>query len=83
MNTITLELPEDQRQLVLLALAVLSLESPGFDYAINEVAKKIDNVANGRALTYDELRRCRSNHESRVCRHPIHKIAEHDGEEGP
>ncbi len=74
----TLELDEGQRQLVLLALAVLSLESPGFDYALNEVAVKIDNVEKDRALMYDQFRAFRKNHEARTCNHPIHKLAGDD-----
>lgn len=59
-----LELSEEDRQLVLLALAVLSLESPGFDHALNEIAKRIDNVEAGRAQMYDRFR------EMRVPAHP-------------
>lgn len=78
---ITLELEEADRQLVLLALAVLSLESPGFDYALNEVAKRIDNVEKDRAVMYDQLRECRRDGPPRGprCNHPIHKIGEGEG----
>lgn len=67
-KTVELELPEEDRQMVLLALAVLSLESPGFDHALNEIAKRIDNVEKrvdsvegdrDRALTYDAFRETR------------------------
>lgn len=68
---VTLELEEQDRQLVLLALAVLSVESPGFDYALNLVAQRIDNVKDGRALTYDSLRECR---QKPPCNHPLHKL---------
>jgi hypothetical protein len=54
-----LDLEEADRQLVLLALAVLSLRSPGFDDALNRIAVRIDNVEGGRAKMYDELRRLR------------------------
>ncbi len=60
-----LKLPEEDRQMVLLALAVLSLESPGFDHALNEIAKRIDNVVPGehgfptRAEVYDKFREAR------------------------
>jgi hypothetical protein len=54
-----LELEEGDRQLLLLALAVLSLESPGFDYALNAIAVRIDNVHDGRAVMYDEFRELR------------------------
>jgi len=49
-------LEESERQMALLAFAVLSLENPGFDYMLNEMAKRIDNVDNGRARMYDEFR---------------------------
>ena len=51
---------ESERQLVLLALAVLSLENPGFDFALNEIAVQFDNVEAGRAVMYDEFRRLRT-----------------------
>lgn len=35
---------EGQRQLMLLALAELALRRPGFDYAISEIAKKLDGL---------------------------------------
>jgi hypothetical protein len=56
---VTLNLDESDRQLVLLALAVLSLDSPGFDDAINRIAVRIDNVENGRGQMYDDFRRYR------------------------
>ncbi len=68
-----LDLDESDRQLVLLALAVLSLESPGMDYALNEIAKRIDNVHVGRAVTYDVLRECRRKPPPPPCMHPVHK----------
>ncbi len=55
-----LELEEGDRQLVLLALAVLSLRSPGFDDALNRIAVHIDNVSNGRAQIYDKFRETRA-----------------------
>lgn len=54
-----LELPEEDRQLVLLALAVLSLRNPGFDDALNRIALRIDKSIAGRAGMYDEFRRLR------------------------
>ncbi len=38
-----LEISEEQRQLILMALAHLSVERPGFDFALTEIAQKIDN----------------------------------------
>lgn len=39
----TIELDESQRQMVLMALAHLAMERPGWDYALMEIANKIDN----------------------------------------
>lgn len=52
----TLELTESDRQMLLLALAHLSLERPGWDYALNALALQVDNERDGRALMYDEFR---------------------------
>lgn len=57
---VALELDESDRQLVLLALAVLSLRSPGFDGALNRIACRIDNAKRDRAEMYDALRKARS-----------------------
>jgi len=61
MDDLADHLGEDERQLVLLALAVLSLQSPGFEDALNRIASRIDTVKDGRAEMYDDFRRCRSN----------------------
>jgi hypothetical protein len=37
----TIEITEEERQLILLALASLEKERPGFDYALTEIAKKM------------------------------------------
>lgn len=55
----TLDIDEGQRQLILMALAHLSIERPGFDYALNLIAIKIDNVLEDRAVLYDEFRKLR------------------------
>jgi hypothetical protein len=55
-----LSLNESDRQLTLLALAVLSLKSPGLDYALNEIAMRIDNVTGGRAQMFDAFREARA-----------------------
>ncbi len=39
----TLTLTEEQRQMVLMALAKLLAERPGWDVAIREISSKIDN----------------------------------------
>lgn len=47
---------EGDRQLTLMALAHLAVERPGFDYALNLLACRIDNVENGRAKLYDQFK---------------------------
>lgn len=42
-------LTEEQRQLTLLALAICAIERPGFLDALEEVALKMDNAADGHA----------------------------------
>lgn len=46
---------DGDRQLVLMALAHLAVERPGFDYALNKIAMNIDNVVDGRAKLYDQF----------------------------
>jgi len=55
----TLELEEGERQALLLALAHLSVERPGWDHMLNEIARRIDNVAGDRAKLYDQFRALR------------------------
>jgi len=57
----TLELDEGERQLVLLALAKLSIERPGWDDALNRIALRMDNTENGRAQMYDDFRKLNLN----------------------
>ena len=54
---VTLELDEGDRQLVLMALAHLSVERPGWDDALHRIAMKIDNDAVGRPQMYDDFRK--------------------------
>lgn len=68
------ELEEEERQATLLALAKLSLERPGWDDLLNRIARKIDNVTEGRADTYDHFRamhtpRARPLEELCICLH--------------
>lgn len=57
---VTLELTEADRQLVLMALAHLAVEKPGFDYTLNLIALRIDNSIisrkQKRAKLYDEFK---------------------------
>jgi hypothetical protein len=55
-----LDIEEGQRQLILMALAHLSIERPGFDWALNQIAVKMDNISKDRAILYDEFRELRS-----------------------
>jgi hypothetical protein len=52
-----MKLEEAERQMVLLALARLSIERPGWDAALNRLAMKIDNDREGRAEMYDAFRK--------------------------
>lgn len=56
MSTHKIEIEDGQRQMILLALAELSMSRPGFDYALNEIAIKMDNVEAGRGKLYDDFR---------------------------
>lgn len=51
-----LVLDEADRQMVLLALAHLSVARPGWEHALHLLALQIDNQNNGRALMFDEFR---------------------------
>jgi hypothetical protein len=55
MNSV-LRLDEADRQLVLIALAHLSIERPGWDNALNRIAVEIDQASEGRAVLYDKFR---------------------------
>lgn len=52
-----IEIEEGERQLMLMALAYLSLIRPGFDFALNNLALKMDNNKAGRGVLYDAFRR--------------------------
>lgn len=56
---VTVELDDSDRQLVLCALALLSVERPGWDSALNEIAQRMDNVKYARAQMYDSFRKLR------------------------
>ncbi len=58
-HTITID--EGQRQMVLLALAHLAVERPGWDMATSEVALMIDNTTEGgRPQLFDDFKRIHS-----------------------
>ena len=54
-----MNLDECDRQLLLMALAHLSIERPGWDYALNRLALQFDIEADGRAAMYDQFRALR------------------------
>lgn len=51
----TVVLEEGQRQMVLLALAMLAVERPGFLHTLEEIALKMDNVVEGKPDTFSRL----------------------------
>ncbi len=60
MNLHHIELSEEDRQLVIMGLARLSLEYPGWAQALNEIALKMDNrLPDGSAEMFQELRAIR------------------------
>lgn len=56
---VTLKLEEGERQMVLMALALLSVQRPGWDDELLRIALRIDNRCDGRAVMYDEFRKLR------------------------
>ena len=53
----TLDITEEQRQAIILALSRLSIERPGWDFMLNEIACQMDNIEEGRAKMYDQFRK--------------------------
>ena len=51
----TIEIDESQRQAILVALARLAIERPGWKYMLGETAKTMDNVVDDRPQTFDKL----------------------------
>lgn len=57
----SIQIEEGQRQLVILALALLSLDRPGWFWACEEIALLMDNKDQaGRAEMFEEFRRNRT-----------------------
>lgn len=66
-----LTINEDERQLVLLSLAELSLVRPGWLFALEQIALKMDNRTDeGRAEMFDKLRRAKSDRVAKVLSGP-------------
>jgi hypothetical protein len=58
----TIRITEEERQMVLLALAELSIARPGWISSLEEIALKMDNkTEDGRAEMFDQFRRNHSN----------------------
>jgi hypothetical protein len=56
-NSHTITIDEGQRQLMLLALAVFTVQRPGMEYACSEIARVMDNITDaGRPQMYDQFR---------------------------
>ncbi len=56
MQPVTLILEEEERQVVLIALAHLSIDRPGWEDALARIARRIDNDKDGRPEMYDNFR---------------------------
>lgn len=52
-----MRLEEGERQMVLMALAHLAVERPGWDDALQRLAMQLDNEQNNRPQMYDEFRK--------------------------
>ncbi len=52
-----MRLEEGERQMVIMALAHLAIERPGWDDALHRLALQLDNEQNGRPEMYDEFRK--------------------------
>jgi hypothetical protein len=52
-----MRLDEGERQMMLMALAHLAVERPGWDDTLQRLAKQLDNEINGRPQMYDEFRK--------------------------
>lgn len=60
-----IEVDEEQRQLILMALAHLAVERPGWDDALSRIAVLADNVVEGKPEMYEQFKRLRSESRSR------------------
>jgi len=54
-----MRLEEGERQMMLMALAHLSVERPGWDDALKRMALQLDNEEKGRPMMYDAFRELR------------------------
>jgi hypothetical protein len=65
---------ESQRQLILMALAALAVEHPGFDYALSEIASKIDNPSANGPEMYHEFKTFREGARQRFGNIPLPNV---------
>lgn len=56
----TITVTEEQRQMILVALAELSIARPGWVMALEEAALTMDNEVDGQAEMFEKLRRTHS-----------------------
>lgn len=57
MNNIPMLITEEERQLLLLAMAITSRQRPGLDYALSEIARRIDTLKpDGKLKMYEALK---------------------------
>lgn len=55
-DTHTLSLNEGERQALLMALAHLAVDRPGWDDMLSAIASRVDNRDRGRPVMYDHFR---------------------------
>lgn len=56
----TIQVTEEQRQVIIVALAELSLSRPGWVNFLEEAALTMDNKVDGQAELFEKIRRTRS-----------------------
>jgi len=56
----TIEIAEEDRQLMVMALAHLAVERPGWDDALGRIAERMDNLVGGRPELYGRFKELHS-----------------------
>jgi len=51
----TITIDESERQVLLLAMAHLTVERPGWEFMLTEIAKKMDDIQRGKPWLYTEF----------------------------
>jgi len=62
MNPTTVTFDESERQAIILALAHLAVDRPGWDYMLNNIAVKIDRNIEGRGMMFETLKAIKQRH---------------------